>query len=116
MFRVFLSLCFLGVLALTSCQKKVPSKACFTFSKSIAKVGDSIYVLNCSETYKKAIWYSPIAFSPSGLMIDSTHRHQIIVPTIAGQFPIILRIGEYDFYSTSTGAFSEVAQVLTVNP
>ncbi len=113
----YVLLCSLIVLVgFTSCVKKASRKACFTFSNSSPKVNDTLYLLNCSEGYQKAIWYNTNGFYPGGAVIDSLQRHQKVVVTAAGSYTVMLRVGNVDFYSNSTGGYSELSQTITVNP
>ena len=55
MLRMLLALLVVASVGLTSCEKTISKKACFTFSKNTAKVNDTIYVFNCSEGYQRCI-------------------------------------------------------------
>ena len=111
MLRTALLLFFVSLFAFSSCKKKTGSaKACFNFSKEKVKVGDTLYLLNCSENYKKFIWVSTV-----GPTLDSIRRHSMVVPINTGTFDVILYVGEYDFYSSDyTVAGSELKKSYTV--
>jgi hypothetical protein len=104
------------LLGFTSCVKNTATKACFTFSKESPKVNDTLYLLNCSENYQKAIWYNTNGFYPGGAVIDSVQRHQQIVVTAAGLYTVAIRIGKRDFYSNSTSGYTELIKSITVLP
>jgi hypothetical protein len=56
-------------------------------------------------------------FFPGGATVDSLSRHQKIVVTAAGPYPIFLRVGEINgFFSNSTSGYNEVLKVINVNP
>ena len=113
----FILLCSIIVLVgFTSCVKTVSRKACFTFSNSNPKVNDTLYLFNCSEGYQKSIWYNNAGFYPGGAMIDSLSRHQKVVVTAAGSYTVTLRVGNVDFYTSSTGGYNEISNTITVNP
>ena len=49
-------------------------------------------------------------------MIDSLSRHQKVVVTAAGSYTVTLRVGNVDFYTSSTGGYNEISNTITVNP
>lgn len=101
---LFLSLSILAIIGFSACTKKQGSaKACFTFSKSPAKVNDTVYLLNCSENYYKFMWKG---LSPFG---DSLNKHNYIVPTSIGNYGIHLTI-----WGLSGGDSTGVSKILTV--
>ena len=79
-------------------------------------MNDTLYLLNCSENYKKFFWINPNGFYPSGVTLDSTSRHQQIVVTAAGQYSVTLRVGGYDINASSTSGYTELIKTITVNP
>lgn len=102
-------LALFSIILLNSCEKKRGSaKACFNFSKSSVKVGDTVYLLNCSENYDKFIWYNPT--------LDSTNKHIMFSTTTAGNYPFLLRVGDRAFMSNSYGSANEITKTLTVTP
>ncbi len=43
-----------------ACSKKTPApEACFKFSKETAKLGDTVYLLNCSKNFDYSFWLLP---------------------------------------------------------
>lgn len=104
MLRTLFALAIVASLGLTSCEKTISKKACFTFSKNTAKVGDTIYIFNCSEGYQRCEWYLP-----NGII--DTNRHTKLVPTFSGPNPVALRIGNYLFTDTIG-----TVKILTVEP
>lgn len=115
MSRLVLFIAALILIGCSSCVKKGPTKACFTFSKSVANVNDTIYILNCSENYTKFAWINPNGFYPGGATLDTVHRHQKVVVTASGQYNVTLRVGPETYYSTSTDGYYEVTKAITVN-
>lgn len=116
MSRIVLFLSIAILIGFSSCTKKGPTKACFTFSKESPKVNDTLYLLNCSENYEKFFWINPNGFYPSGVTLDSTSRHQQIVVTSAGQYTVNLRVGDYSLYAGAISGYSEFTKTITVNP
>jgi hypothetical protein len=109
MIRYIAALSVICLIGFSSCKKSRGSaSACFSFSKSSVKVGDTVYLLNCSENYDKFIWYTP---TPS---LDSINKHLIFVAPAAGTYPFILRVGPLSFMSNSYGSASEKSLTLTV--
>ena len=104
MLRTLIILSVLAVFGLTSCQKTVSKKACFTFSKTSAKVGDTIFVFNCSEGYQRCMWNLP-----NGVV--DTSRHTVFVPTASGINSVGLVVGDY-LLSDTVG----VVKTLDVQP
>jgi hypothetical protein len=95
MLRTALLLFVVSLLAFTSCKKKTGSaKACFTFSKEKVKVGDTLYLLNCSENFKKFMWVSTV-----GPTLDSVFRHSMVIPMSTGTYDVLLYVGDYEFSS-----------------
>ncbi len=116
MSRYVLFISFVILMGFSSCVKNKATKACFTFSNESPKVNDTLYLLNCSENYQKAIWYNTNGFYPGGAIIDSVERHQRVVVTSAGFYTVAIRIGDRDFYSNSTDGYTELIKTITVNP
>ena len=104
MLRMLLALLVVASVGLTSCEKTISKKACFTFSKNTAKVNDTIYVFNCSEGYQRCLW-----FLPNGA--TDTNRHTKFVPNFSGANPVGLRVGNYLFTDTIG-----TVKILTVEP
>lgn len=115
MSRLVLFIAALMLFGFTSCVKKGPTKACFTFSKSVANVNDTIYIFNCSENYAKFVWINPNGFFPGGATVDTVNRHQRVVVTASGQYPVTLRVGSETYYSTNADGYYEVTKSITVN-
>lgn len=86
--------------AFASCKKTGPAKACFDFSKEKVKVGDTVYLLNCSENYSKFIWVE------LGGFLDSVNRHTYLVPNATGTYDILLYVGKNEYTSANFGDFS----------
>lgn len=100
---LFISLSIISIF-FVSCTKKTGSpKACFDFSKEKIKVGDTLYLLNCSENFQKYMWTYP------GNVLDSINRHTLIVASGAGTFEVKLKVGDYNF-----DKFSELTKSFTV--
>jgi|LakMenE18May11ns_1017448.scaffolds.fasta_scaffold9732364_2 hypothetical protein len=72
-----------------SCKKDAKPKACFTFSKNRINPNDTVYILNCSENYKRFYW-----ISAGLLLIDSTNRHIKLAPSSPGSVVVALRVGD----------------------
>lgn len=108
MFRTALLFSIVCLFAFSSCKKTGSPKACFTFSKPTVKIGDTLYLLNCSENFQKFIWKYP------GGTIDSMNRHTVIVPNATGTFEVALYVGKYEFTSADFGAASESKQSFVV--
>lgn len=113
-YAIFFS--FVALIGFSSCVKNTSTKACFTFSKESPKVNDTLYLLNCSENYRKAIWYNINGFYPSGSFIDSLSKHQRVVVTATGAYTVALRVGDIDMYSNSTSGYTEIIKTIIVNP
>jgi hypothetical protein len=55
-FFIALASCFI----LFSCSKKTPvPEACFKFSQETAKLGDTVYLINCSKNFDYSFWLVP---------------------------------------------------------
>jgi|688.fasta_scaffold662771_2 hypothetical protein len=104
MLRTLLLISFVALIGFTSCEKTITKTACFTFSKNTIKMGDTVYLFNCSEGYQSAVWYLPNG------TIDS-NRNSFFTPTFSGPNPVLLRVGNYAFTDT-IGA----VKILTVEP
>jgi hypothetical protein len=104
MFRTLVLLSLLAMFGLTSCEKTISKKACFTFSKLSAKLGDTVYIFNCSEGYQRCEWYLP-----NGVV--DTNRHTRFIPTFSGPNPVALRIGNYLFTDTIG-----TVKIITIEP
>lgn len=106
MFRTLFVLSAIALFGLASCNKSktISKKACFTFSKLSGKVGDTIYVFNCSEGYQRCEWYLP-----NGTV--DTNRHTHFAAVFAGANPVGLRIGNYNFTDTIG-----TVKVITIDP
>lgn len=104
MHRILLALSIFSVIGLSSCKKTVSKKACFTFSKSSIKLGDTVYLFNCSEGYNRLMW-----FFPNGA--TDTNRHSYYIPVATGDQQIHLRIGD-NLFTDTVGA----GKTLTVTP
>lgn len=102
------------LIGFSSCVKKTPTKACFTFSKDVANVNDTVYILNCSENYSKFAWINSNGFFPGGATLDTVNRHQRVVVTASGQYSVTLRVGPETYYSTSSGGYYELTKAITV--
>ncbi len=108
MLRTVLLMSVTCLLAFTSCKKTGTTKACFKLSKEKAKIGDTVYLLNCSENYSKFIW-----LSPSGLF-DSIDRHTYVVPAATGAYDIFLYVGPNEFTSANYADASVDKKSITV--
>ena len=97
-------------------MKNTTTKACFVFSNESPKVNDTLYLLNCSENFKKNIWFNTNGFYPGGAVVDSVQRHEKVVVTAAGNYTVTLRVGDYSYYSNSTSGYYEYSKTITVNP
>ncbi|MCC7030596.1 MAG: hypothetical protein IT257_09840 [Chitinophagaceae bacterium] len=108
MLRTALLLSIVCLFAFASCKKTGPTKACFNFSKDKVKVGDTVYLLNCSENYNKFIW-----IDLSGLL-DSVNRHTYMVPGATGTYDVFLYVGPNEFTSANYGDASVEKKSLIV--
>jgi len=108
MLRTSLLLSIIFLFAFSSCKKTGTTKACFTFSKEKVKVGDTLYLLNCSEYYEKFIWLKP------GPMMDSVLRHNYIVSGATGTYEVTLYVGTNEFTSADFTAAKELKKSFTV--
>ena len=88
MLRISSVLALFALVLFSACSKDTTPKACFEFSKSVVKAGDTVYLFNCSENYQKCIWYLPNG-------TQSTQRHAQVVMNSAGNYAVALRIGDY---------------------
>jgi hypothetical protein len=93
MLRSLILVSFVALIGLTSCEKTITKTACFTLSKNTIKMGDTVFLFNCSEGYQSSVWYLPNG------TIDS-NRHSYFTPIFTGPNPILLRIGNYAFTDT----------------
>jgi hypothetical protein len=78
--------------------------ACFNTSKTPAKVGDTLYLLNCSLNYDKFYWSVP-----AYLYIDSLNKHLKLVPSAAGNLDVSLLVRTVD--STSVNVITKTISV-----
>jgi hypothetical protein len=104
MHRIALAFSLLAVAGLYSCKKTVSKKACFNFSKTTAKVGDTVFLFNCSEGYERCMWFLPNGGT-------DTVRHSHFTPTATGVMTVYLRVGNYLFTDTVG-----VGKEITVEP
>lgn len=89
----------------TSCTKsKGPKEVCFYFSKSTIKLGDTVYLFNCSKNMVSNLW-----ILPDGSTDDS--RHSAFKPTGTGTYSVWLRIGG-DYAMTDTIGKSQTFTVV----
>lgn len=100
MLRSIIILTLVSIVGFTSCKKTISKKACFNFSKNTAKVGDTVFLFNCSEGYQRCLW-----FLPNGA--TDTNRHSLFVATVTGVTQIGIRIGDYPFTDT-TGIVKDI--------
>ena len=110
MLRTALLLSIVCLFAFASCKKKAgPAKACFNLSKDKVKVGDTVYLLNCSENYQKFIW-----LDMGNGMLDSVMLHNYTIPQATGTYDVLLYVGKYDFTSANFGDADLTKKTLTV--
>jgi PKD repeat protein len=93
-----LTLC---TITLFSCKKK--PKACFTFSKETAKVGDTITLQNCSTNFVNNTW----TFPGGGTNTQANPRIKLAQ---AGPYEVILTVT--DGSKTETDVFRKELVVL----
>lgn len=112
MLRTLFILSIVSLFAFSSCKKTGSAKACFDLSKETIKVGDTMYLLNCSENYEKFIWLYD--YNGMGLMLDSIDRHAYTVPAATGSYDVILYVGKYEYTSADFTKFSVVKKTFKV--
>ncbi len=82
-----------------SCKKTGKPESCFTMNKNTYKIGDTIYLLNCSKYYTLTKWYLTSPYPP---IIDSSRlNHLKYVPTDTGVYNVIQFVGSYNFSKDS---------------
>jgi hypothetical protein len=104
MFRILMVLSVMTIIGFTSCTKTVSKKACFTFSKNVVKVNDTIFLFNCSEGYKISRWTMPNGAT-------DTLRNSYYKAQATGVFEVRLTVGDYLFTDTVNSK-----QTFTVEP
>lgn len=107
MFKKLFLLVSISLIALFACNKKGPAKACFELSKDKIKLGDTLYLLNCSENFQKFIWETNMGF-------DSIHINNKVVPTQTGSLDIKLYVGTYKITTSDLSAAKSVTKTVTV--
>ncbi len=104
MFRILMVLSVITLIGFTSCTKTVSKKACYTFSKNVVKVNDTIFLFNCSEGYQICRWTMPDGTT-------DTLRNSFYKAQSTGVFEVRLTVGDYLFIDTVNSK-----QTFTVEP
>ncbi len=103
MLRITSSLAVLALFLFSACSKDTSPKACFEFSKSVVKVGDTVFLYNCSEHYSQCVWYLPNG-------TQSNKRHTQVVMGAAGNYSVKLLIGDNTMKDTNSVSRSYTVQ------
>jgi len=95
MMRFFAAILVFGLIFTNiSCTKETgPKEVCFYFSKSSVKVGEAVYMFNCSKNFENQLW-----ILPDGSQQNT--RHATFTPTSTGDYHVWLRIGDYNLVDT----------------
>ncbi|HMN31812.1 MAG: hypothetical protein IT215_01485 [Chitinophagaceae bacterium] len=107
MSRIALFLSLVSIIILSSCTKSKTTIACFEFSKDKVKVGEEIYLLNCSENFQKLMWvYDGV--------LDSVNENTVILTSQPGTYEVKLYAGPYEFDSGDYSKAKSVTKSYTV--
>ena len=108
MSRIVFLLSLVGIIIMSSCMKSTTTKACFELSKDKLKVGDTLYLLNCSENFKKFMLVL------DGGVIDSIREDTKLITTQTGTFETKLYVGPYEFTSQDFSKAKSTTKSYTV--